>query len=512
MKKLFCLILAIIFIVSFTACNDTNNKDDNEYIESDTNEAVYEKAIKLIDEKKFSDAIELLEEISEYNDSKTLLFKANYIEGCISFNNRDFYKAYECFDAAKEILENNNISKDMASSKEILVYTASNRNESAYHYGVELVNKGNHVSALNYFEKVSKINSNAEKHMEQIISQLLDGNWIGNCTVENVQFQVEVSFDKDAQTLFVHWADRRYGYKSITSAKGSLKIYADKAIFSDGANRTELIFDFYAVNKMRINCNGTREEKALYEGTYEQKSNVAPSYKIAITKYPTYDIPDFYNFSIISNSLSQNDLTNQNNSSNTTVVQQNGSSQKENNNYDNITNAHTHNYSKATCTQPSKCSCGKTSGSALGHKFILATCIQPETCERCGVTKGSANGHNFTYKSPTCWNCDEVNPDLITAKDVEISYENPVTNAKGERIEILSYEITGDWSKNLSLTYKFLDSADTYKFYTDFYDKNGNLIDSMFRWSNGSYEVGYIRTWSNIVVSPDVAKIVIRGN
>ena len=30
-------------------------------------------------------------------------------------------------------------------------------------------------------------------------------------------------------------------------------------------------------------------------------------------------------------------------------------------------NTHTHSYSDATCTEPAKCSCGATKGSALGH-------------------------------------------------------------------------------------------------------------------------------------------------
>ena len=329
MKKLFCLILAIIFIISFTACNDTNNKDNNEYVESDTNEAVYEKAIKLIDEKKFSDAIAFLEKISNYKDSQILLFKANYIEGCIAFNNKDFHTAYECFDAAEIILRNNNISQDTTSNKNLFLYTVSIKNESAYHYGAELVNNGNHVSALDYFEKIYKINSKAEEHMKKIISHLLDGNWIGTCTVENVQFQVEMSFDKDAETLFVSWVDRRNGYKTITSATGRLNIYADKAFFSDRVNQTELVFNFYANNKMNVNCNGTYEEKALYEGTYEQKSALAPSYKITDNKYTIYDIPDFYNFSVNGNSLSNNNPINSNSNKNNAVESSSGNSKND---------------------------------------------------------------------------------------------------------------------------------------------------------------------------------------
>ena len=40
---------------------------------------------------------------------------------------------------------------------------------------------------------------------------------------------------------------------------------------------------------------------------------------------------------------------------------------------------HTHNYSKATCTEPATCYCGATSGSKLGHSY------NGESCSRCGV-------------------------------------------------------------------------------------------------------------------------------
>ena len=43
-------------------------------------------------------------------------------------------------------------------------------------------------------------------------------------------------------------------------------------------------------------------------------------------------------------------------------------------------------------------------GGALGHDWILATCIDPMTCRRCGETGGAANGHNYAVSviAPTC--------------------------------------------------------------------------------------------------------------
>lgn len=63
---------------------------------------------------------------------------------------------------------------------------------------------------------------------------------------------------------------------------------------------------------------------------------------------------------------------------------------------------HTHSYSNATCTSPKKCSCGATSGNALGHSYSNANCTTPKKCTRCGMTAGTALGHQFS--SATCTN------------------------------------------------------------------------------------------------------------
>lgn len=40
------------------------------------------------------------------------------------------------------------------------------------------------------------------------------------------------------------------------------------------------------------------------------------------------------------------------------------------------TTKHTHSFSAATCTSPKKCSCGATSGSALGHNYVSGVCTR----------------------------------------------------------------------------------------------------------------------------------------
>ena len=65
---------------------------------------------------------------------------------------------------------------------------------------------------------------------------------------------------------------------------------------------------------------------------------------------------------------------------------------------------HTHAWSDATCTEPSKCECGKTQGDALGHTWSNATCTAPKTCSACGATEGEALGHSYNtaVTAPTC--------------------------------------------------------------------------------------------------------------
>ncbi len=73
---------------------------------------------------------------------------------------------------------------------------------------------------------------------------------------------------------------------------------------------------------------------------------------------------------------------------------------------------HTHAFVPATCTDPKKCSCGKTEGEALGHKWAEATCTAPKTCSVCKATEGTVLGHdwiNATCTAPkTCSACKKT--------------------------------------------------------------------------------------------------------
>lgn len=84
------------------------------------------------------------------------------------------------------------------------------------------------------------------------------------------------------------------------------------------------------------------------------------------------------------------------------------------------TPSHTHSFSKATCTEPSKCTCGTTQGSALGHDWQSATCKAAKTCKTCSVTEGEKGGHSYSDgKCTVCGVSNTLNPktDLNTTKE-----------------------------------------------------------------------------------------------
>lgn len=60
-------------------------------------------------------------------------------------------------------------------------------------------------------------------------------------------------------------------------------------------------------------------------------------------------------------------------------------------------NTHTHSYSAATCTSPSKCSCGATQGSALGHQYSRGYCIRCNEKDPNYIEYGTIQG-TVTYK------------------------------------------------------------------------------------------------------------------
>lgn len=59
---------------------------------------------------------------------------------------------------------------------------------------------------------------------------------------------------------------------------------------------------------------------------------------------------------------------------------------------------HVHSFAAATCTSPSKCSCGETKGSAIGHDYVGATCSR---CYAPNPNYKTPSGSNPTPSDPT---------------------------------------------------------------------------------------------------------------
>lgn len=113
--------------------------------------------------------------------------------------------------------------------------------------------------------------------------------------------------------------------------------------------------------------------------------------------------------SVDSKTDTNNTTTNNNSNKNNNQSNGNGTTTKPTTNSQ--TNTHKHSFSAATCTQPKKCSCGATEGSALGHKWVDATCTTLKTCSVCKATSGSALGHNYDIDG-VCTRCKAEDPDF----------------------------------------------------------------------------------------------------
>lgn len=135
------------------------------------------------------------------------------------------------------------------------------------------------------------------------------------------------------------------------------------------------------------------------------------------------------------NNTTINDSSNKNNNqsnSNNTTTKPNTNTQ---------TNTHKHSYSAATCTQPKKCSCGATEGSALGHKWVDATCTVQKACSVCKATSGSALGHNYDIDG-VCTQCKAKDPKFTYPTLASMGGRWTCKYASGIMVVVMDYKFT----------------------------------------------------------------------
>lgn len=455
MKNFLCICVSLCVLLCLVGCGEKKTVDSNEesVISNELSEEdKYNKAFSYIKSKEYDNAIEILEEIPNYKDSKSLVGKVHYVYGSQLFNERDFSGAYQHFQEASGY-------SDIAERKSMV----------DYYGGINFTNNGQYSSACTYFKRAidSDYVQDAVKHVSELTKNLLSGGWIGSCVVNGNTFQVQMSYSKSSNNFSLVWADRSNGgYKHVTDMDyGTLSVVGSRNAFYYEGNFYTVEFDFYSSTSVRAKWSDSKLD-GMAGGMFKRDYAAVFEYKIPDVVYPIMTIPDLFsnNSSNVVDSSSQaepevssinttsttsqtNNSNNKspsnlksgksNNSSNTTQKSKpnNASSTLSQSTKPNSTSStvsqgkkpntpsteqHVHDFSiNATCEEPAKCQCGQTSGIANGHLWVAATCTTPKKCKVCNKTEGQALGHIYkTDATLICDGCRELNPngDTIISK------------------------------------------------------------------------------------------------
>ena len=127
---------------------------------------------------------------------------------------------------------------------------------------------------------------------------------------------------------------------------------------------------------------------------------------------------------------------------------------------------HTHSYSNANCITPQKCSCGQTKGSALGHKWQVATCKAPKTCSVCKATEGNVAEHKYDkFVCTLCGFKDEegiataTNPRLsFKPKTYTTKYSDDYLTEIGLFVSTITFGETMGWSGDMYWSTEYINS------------------------------------------------------
>lgn len=491
MKKIIKCILGLAIIISLVGCTTSPTDVINSSSELSLKEK-YDNAAALFSEKKYVEAINILENI-DYENSKQLKETIAYVYACELFNKQEFSSAYNYFEKS-------------------INHTDSQKNlsRSAYYEGVKLVNNEQHWRSIEWFRKVlndDEFKSSAEKHIIEITTDLIGNAWYGSYTnSKGVTLQIEFKYFESKDNLYIAHADKSNGYKQVASLHGSLEVGAENSKYyhsetTFGGTWDAVKFSFDSANRMFVYCSASSIGKAI-TGSYTAKYTPTVYYKIDNEVYPTLSIPEI---DINGNIISNND-SNENDSTDISSTQSGNSIPKKNTTTNTSTNSkpnnssnnvsskpsnttsskpsssvHTHSYSNATCTKPATCSCGATKGTALGHSWKGATCKIAKTCNRCGQTEGSKLNHS--YKNEKCTMCGEKSANFPKDSDIKLEYPASLKD-NGVTFKILSYEINNmdeyfEGKAKIKITAEIIEGfyADiTAYFGIKYYDINGNDI------------------------------------
>jgi hypothetical protein len=165
----------------------------------------------------------------------------------------------------------------------------------------------------------------------------------------------------------------------VEEAQGGYKLY-----FMNGTTKTYIRLYERQSGKASLSLETTAPaEVYTYDTTHKTLILTVGSNKYYIGTYDTYDTLSGSNISYISTSFPCRFMP----------VEGGGTT-------------HTHSYSQPTCTEPGKCSCGATQGSALGHTTTNGTCTRCNTVIGGGTVTPPA--HTCQSKCPTCGGCTDA--------------------------------------------------------------------------------------------------------
>lgn len=523
MKKIVGCVLCLAMLLCISACgynpsDNTNSTNVNNNSSELSDKEKYDNAIAFFTEKKYKEAIGILENI-DYENSKDLKKSISYVYACELFNKQEFSTAYDYFEKSEDYLD-----------------SQKNLNMSAYYEGVKLVNNNQQGRSIDWFRKTLgdiEYSSLSKQHIITITTSLISSGWIGTYYDDGATAQIEFKYFKNNNNLYVGWADKSDGYRFLSSLEGPLSIGAEYCTFSPKRLNESMKFkiSFDSNDDMYI-YSDNETTRQLMGGSYTSKGTCL--YEIAIENYPVLTVPEIdINGNIKNSNISDESVSasstessvskvNENSATSTNTNSSNNDNKGTNSKPDNSSNntdkkpsnntnsgsanntntsskpttTHTHSYSKATCTKPATCSCGATSGSALGHSWKNASCKTPKTCSTCGVTEGVKANHS--YKNEKCTLCGEKSANYPKASDIKLQYPNKLVYES--EFKVLSYSISNmdgyyEGKAKISIKMQIVDIRNNNDhseyFGVKYYDSNGNDIT---KWK--PYDSQYITSGS----------------
>ncbi len=120
------------------------------------------------------------------------------------------------------------------------------------------------------------------------------------------------------------------------------------------------------------------------------------------------------------------------------------------------TEAHTHKYSDATCTEAKKCSCGATDGAALGHDY------KNGACSRCNAKDPSYVTYTPLSQKGGVWSVEFLNGETYCSAELKLTEPPYIGVSTGDPLSSMEQEVQDDIRNNKDNP-DYMDSYIVYK-------------------------------------------------